>query len=158
MSRDRFAAFAATLLLAVPSLALAQQSATTRFGPVSIDRNVLLFQGKPVIPSVQGDMSLGLDQVLQVGSYDAIIVRNNLGGNGCPVMFYVVMVTGQNARASKAFGTCSEAAEVSKKGNGVSLAMPTVSTLAQQRAGKGDAGKVHVFDVVNGVVTDTVRR
>ena len=158
MSRDRFVAFAATLLLAMPSMAVAQQSATTRFGPVSVERNTLMFRGRPVTPSIVGDMSLGLDQVLRVGSYDAVIVRNNLGGNGCPAMFYVVSVTDQGAKASPSFGTCSEAAEVSKRGNGVSLRMPTVSTLAQQRAGKGDAGRVHVFDVVNGVVTDHVKR
>lgn len=153
MSRIHAAAVAGAAFLAMSPIAMAQ-SLNTRFGPVSIDRNVLMFRGRPVVPSVQGDMSLGLDQVLQVGSYDAVIVRDFMGGNACPMMFYVVSVTGKGAKASPAFGTCSESADVSRKGNGVSLRMQTISTLAQQRAGLGDPGRMHVFDVVNGVVTD----
>ncbi len=153
MSRIRSAALGAALLVAMTPFAMAQ-SVDTRFGPVTIDRNTLMFRGRPVVPSVQGEMSLGLDQVIQVGSYDAVIVRNNLGGNACPTMFYVVSVTGQGAKASPAFGTCSEAADVSRKGNGVSLSMQTHWTLAQERVGKGGAARTHVFDVVDGAVTD----
>ena len=130
------------------------RSIDTRFGPVSIDRNTLMFRGKPVVPSVVGEAGLVLGQVLQVGSYDAVVVENLLGGDGCPAMFQVVRVTAQGATASKTFGTCSEATDVSRKGDAVSLRMPTVSTLAQQRAGKGDAGQMHVFVVTNGAVTD----
>ena len=162
MSCIRHAAFAASLLLTTAPIAMAQPadgafgpvSVETRFGPVTVARNTLLFRGGPVTPGVVGDMGLGLGQVLQVGSYDAVIVRNNLGGNGCPMMFYVVAVTAQGAKASPSFGTCSEAADVSRKGDGVSLRMPTVSTLAQQRAGKGHPGQMHVFVVTNGAVTD----
>lgn len=155
MSCTRSAALAAAVLLAMSPMALAQ-SVNTRFGPVSVERNVLLFRGRPVTPSVEGNNSLGLDQVLQVGPADAVIVRDN-GGSACPVLFHVVIVTAQGARASRSFGTCSESAEVLRKGDGVSLRMPTVSTYMQQRAGKGDAGRMHVFDVVDGIVTDNGR-
>lgn len=156
MSCNRPAAAAFAVLLAMPTMVLAQ-SKDTRFGPVSVSQNTLLFRGKPVVPSVVGEAGLVLDQVLQVGSYDAVVVENLLGGNGCPAMFYVVSVTAQGATAYPAFGTCSESADVSRKGDGVSLAMPTISTLAQQRAGKGNAGQMHVFVVTNGAVTDNGR-
>ena len=153
MSCVRSAAAAFAALLAMSTMALAQ-SKDTRFGPVSVSQNTLLFRGKPVVPSVVGETGLLLDRVLEIGSYDAVIVENLLGGNGCPAMFYVVSVTAQGAAASRTFGTCSEAADVSRKGDAVSLRMPTISTLAQQRAGKGDAGQMHVFVVTNGAVTD----
>ncbi len=152
MSRIHPLALAAAVLLATSPMALAQ-SVNTRFGPVSVNQDVLMFRGRPVTPSIEGNTSLGLDQVLQVGASDAVIVRDN-GGSACPVLFHVVMVSAQGAKASPAFGTCSEAAEVSKKGDGVSLRMPTVSSFMEQRAGKGDAGRMHVFVVVNGAVTD----
>lgn len=121
-----------------------------------LERNAVFGGGSFASSALVGVAWLG--QVLRVGSYDAVIVRNNLGGNGCLVMFYVVSVMDQGAKASPSFGTCSEAAEVSKRDDGVSLRMPTVSTLAQQRSGKGDTGKVYVFDVVNGVVMDMCGR
>ena len=159
MSRIRSAALAAAALLAMPTMALAQsnQSKDTRFGPVSVSQNTLLVRGRPVTPSVMGEAGLVLDQVVQVGSYDAVVVESLLGGNGCPAMWNVVSVTAQGATVSKTFGTCSESADVSRKGDGVSLRMPTISTLAQQRAGKGDAGQMHVFVVTDGVVTDNGR-
>lgn len=153
MSCIRFAAIGAALFMATSSMALAQ-SMSTRFGPVSVSQNTLMVRGRPVTPSVQGDMSLGIDHVIQVGSYDAVIVRNELGGNACPVMFYVVAVTAQGTLASPAFGTCSEAADVSVRGSSVSLRMATISTLAQQRAGLGHPGQMHVYVVKNGTVTD----
>lgn len=153
MSCIRSATLGAALLLAMPTMALAQ-SKDTRFGPVSVSQNTLLFRGKPVVPSVVGELGLVLDKVIEIGSYDAVVVENLLGGNACPTMFYVVSVTAQGATASRTFGTCSEKADISRKGDGVSLRMQTISTLAQQRAGKGDAGRMHVFVVTNGAVTD----
>lgn len=152
MSVNCFVAVVATMMLVGSPMAMAQ-SVETRFGSVSIGRNVLMFRGKPVTPRVEGNNSLGLDKVLQVGASDDVIVRDN-GGSGCPVMFWVVSVTAQSAKASPEFGTCSEGADVSVKGNSVSLAMPTVATLAQMRAGLGDPGHMHVFIVTNSVVTD----
>lgn len=152
MSRLHSVALAAAVLLATSPMALAQ-SIETRFGPVSVSQNVLMFRGRPVTPRVEGNNSLGLDKVLQVGASDDVIVRDN-GGSGCPVMFWVVSVTAQSAKASPEFGTCSKGADISMKGNSVSLAMPTVATLAQMRAGLGDPGHMHVFIVTNGVVTD----
>lgn len=153
MSCIRSAAIGAALLLATSPMALAQ-SLNTRFGPMLVSQNTLLFRGKPVVPSVVGELGLVLDRVIEIGSYDAIVVENLLGGNACPTMFYVVSVTAQGATASKTFGTCSEKADISRKGDAVSLRMPTISTLAQQRAGLGHPGQMHVFVVTNGVVTD----
>lgn len=152
MSCIRSATLGATLLLAMPTMALAQ-SVETRFGPVSVSQNVLMFGGRPVAPRVEGNNSLGLDEVLHLGGSDAVVVRDN-GGSGCPVMFWVVNVTAQSAKASPEFGTCSEGADISVKGDSVSLKMPTVATLAQMRAGLGHPGHMHVFVVTNGVVTD----
>lgn len=153
MSRIRSATVAVAVLLAMPTMALAQ-SKNTRFGPVSVERNVVMFRGKPVVPSVESDVSLMLDEVLEVGSYDAVVVANSQGGNGCPVMWQVVTVTAQGATSSPPFGTCSEGADVSRKGNGVSLRMHAYSTLARDRAGLGGDRRDHVFIVKNGVVTD----
>ena len=153
MSRLHSAAVAVAALLAMPTMAHAQ-SKDTRFGPVSIERNVLMFRGRPVVPSVESDVNLLLDEVVQVGSYDAVVVANSQGGNGCPVMWQVVTVTAQGARSTPPFGTCSEGADVSRKGDGVSLRMHAYSTLARDRAGLGGDRRDNVFIVRNGVVTD----
>ena len=154
MSRLSVSAGALGLFVTMASQVSAATIAT-RFGSLSTDsQNTLLFNGRPVTPTIQGNNSLSLLKVIQVGAADNVIVQDN-GGSGCPSQYYVVAVTGSGAMASKAFGTCNDLASVSRKGNGVSLTMPAFVGHGQQGMG-GNAH--HTFDVVDGVVTENGKR
>ena len=150
MSRLNLTATIASLLVMVSSTAMAQ-GVSTRFGVLTTNsENTLLFNGRPVTPTIQGNNSLSLLQVIPVGVADDVIVRDN-GGTGCPSRYYVVAVSKLAVVASKSFGTCAEMMAVSRKGNGVTLNIAPFVGHGQQST---NAGKPHVFDVITGVVTD----
>lgn len=153
LSRLDLAASVAGLLVMVSSAAVAQ-GVSTRFGVLTTSsENTLLFNGQPMSPAIQGNNSLTLLKVIQVGAADNVIVRDN-GGTGCPSRYYVVAVSKLTTLPSKSFGTCAELMSVSRKGDGVILTIAPFVGHGQQSL---NAGKPHVFDVFNGVVTDNGR-
>ena len=132
------------------------QSVSTRFGGLSVNEDkILLFKGQPLVPTIEGNNSLYLGTVMRIGATDVVVVTNN-GGSGCPAVFYFVTVTQSGAKATPAFGTCSDLAAVKRKGVSISVTMPgfvgpsVESKSAQRRAAK----ERHVFIYRAGVVTE----
>ena len=65
----------------------------TRFGTLAVDKDrMLLFNGKPVRPPVQGNNSLDLGTPFDMGASDVVLVKDT-GGTACPVLYYFVTVT-----------------------------------------------------------------
>jgi hypothetical protein len=145
-------AVGATMSVSLPALA---ETATTRFGTLSTnDDNLLLFNGQPVTPEVQGNESLSFLKTMGVGGADAVVVQDN-GGTACPAQYYVVTVSAAGAKATKAFGTCSDLAKITQQGNAIVLTMPSFMGELESRAAiQRAAQERHVFKVDGGLVTD----
>lgn len=130
------------------------QEVTTRFGSLTVDQDrSLLFRGRKLTPSVDGNNSLGLNNPIQIGDTDVVLVVNN-GGTACPALYYFVTVSKMGARATKSFGTCSDLTSVKQMGNSIRVIMPGYRgphepESAQLRA----ARQQHVFTFRAGVVT-----
>ncbi len=141
-----------------PGVSSDQSQATTRFGMLSMNgMNVLLLNGRPVQPTVQGNNRLFLMSVFPMGDRDAVVVQN-YGGSACPTLYTVVMVSASGARPSKEFGTCAEVKSNSVSGNAVVLTMTGFRGPGEPQASQMRAfHESHVFRVVNGAVTDNGR-
>jgi hypothetical protein len=130
------------------------QEVATRFGSVTVDQDrSLLFRGRKLTPSVDGNNSLGLNNPIQIGDTDVVLVVDN-GGTACPAMYYFVTVSKTGAQATKPFGTCSDLASVKQIGNSIRVIMPGYRgphepESAQLRASR----QQHVFTFRAGVVT-----
>ena len=84
------------------------EQADTRFGKLAVNQdNVLTFKGKPVSPKVEGNVSLTILDVQQIGKDDVALVRI-AGGAACPALFHFVALNAQGVRVSPEFGTCSD--------------------------------------------------
>lgn len=118
----------------------------TRFGDLSVsDDNVLLYQGKPLTPTVQGNNSLDITRTFQLSAGDATLVRDN-GGTGCPAQFYLVVTSEAGARATKAFGTCSDTVKVAHDADSLSISMPGFAGPDEPEAEQRKAAAAqHVF-------------
>ena len=130
------------------------QEVTTRFGSLTVDQDrSLLFRGRKLTPSVDGNNSLGLNNPIQIGDTDVVLVVDN-GGTACPAMYYFVTVSKSGARATKPFGSCSDLTSVKQIGNSIRVTMPGYRgphepESVQLRA----ARQQHVFTFRAGVVT-----
>jgi hypothetical protein len=116
--------------------------------------NVLLYDGKPLDPEIQGNNSLEIVQTLRLGSSDVALIADN-GGSACPTLYYMVSVSAAGPKASATFGTCSDLIRVGQEGDTIWMTMPAYrgpfsSKLEQQRAAK----EVHRFVYKSGVVTE----
>jgi hypothetical protein len=148
--------FGITLLLFVSASAPAQEtnSVTTRFGTLTVNEaGVLLFNGAPFKPTIEANNSLDLSKPFEIGVADVVLVTDN-GGTSCPALYYFVTVTKSGAKASPAFGSCSDLITVKRNGESISVSMPgyqgpSESKRAQLRA----ARERHVFIYRAGVVT-----
>jgi hypothetical protein len=131
-----------------------RQEVVTRFGSLTVnDDKELLFKGRGLTPSVGGNNSLSLNDPIQMGEADVVLVQDN-GGTGCPSLYYFVTVSRTGARATKAFGTCGDVTSVKKVGDSIRVTMPGFrgpfeSESVQLRA----ARQRHVFIFRAGVVT-----
>jgi hypothetical protein len=131
------------------------QDVATRFGVLSVNSDkMLMFKGQPLSPPIEGNNSLDLGTVMSIGAADVVFVTDN-GGTACPALFYFVTLTRTGAKATPAFGTCSEFATVKRKGDSISVTMsgflgPFEPRSAQRRA----ARQRHVFIFRRGVVTE----
>ena len=102
-----------------------EKSVKTRFGTLAIDPNNprLLLNGKPVLPSVEGNSSLGIVASYELGNADVVLVQNT-GGTSCPALYTFITVTKTSQRATSEFGTCSDIIyPTSNVNNSVTLAM-----------------------------------
>jgi hypothetical protein len=127
----------------------------TRFGPLNInDENMLLYKNRPLNPEIQGNNSLSVAGTYQLGNSDVVLIQDN-GGSGCPVIFYFVTTSASGVTASSAFGTCTDLIDVKPMADSISVTMtgfagPFNSKAQQQKAAK----EKHVYVFKAGVVTE----
>lgn len=113
----------------------------TRYGVLSIndETRTLQFKGKPVLPKVEGNNSLTIAAIYELGRDDVLLLKNN-GGNACPTLYFFVTINAAGPRATPEFGTCSDIAHAtSNLKNSVTLVMnrfkgPFEPAAAQQKA------------------------
>lgn len=149
----KFAVLIISTSLAVSS-ALAE-NIPTRFGPLKInDENILLFKNRPLKPEVQGNNSLSVVGIYQLGNSDVVLVQDN-GGTACPAQFYFVTVSTSGAKATSAFGTCSDTIEAKQTADSISVTMPGLMGPFESKAAQKKAAKEkHVYVFKDGVLNE----
>lgn len=136
-----------------PVAAVDSKRAQTRFGVLSInDDNVLLYQGHPLVPSIEGNNGLDIIRTFRLPSRDLVLVQDN-GGAACPALFHLVTVSKDGATATKGFGTCSDTVKIAQGGDSVSITMPGFAGPFESEAAQRKAGtKQHIFEFRDGVI------
>ena len=86
-----------------------EKKVKTRFGVVSVreDGNLLLFKGKPVVPTIEGNSSLAIVANFEMGQSDVLLLQDT-GGTACPALFRFIIVSAAGLRTTSEFGSCSE--------------------------------------------------
>lgn len=81
----------------------------TRYGLLSVreDDNILLFKGKPVVPTVEGNSSLSIVANYELGKNDVLLLQNN-GGTACPALYRFITISIAGVSVTPGFGTCSD--------------------------------------------------
>ncbi len=127
----------------------------TRFGALTInEEKVLLFRGTPVSPEVKGNASLSVIEKFEMGASDVVLIRDN-GGTACPALFHFVTLSASGAKATPAFGTCSDLVRAARRGDTITVSMPGYRGPFESSAGRAKAAKEkHVFTFSNGIVTE----
>ena len=121
-------ALALIIMAACNGASYAGEKVATRFGVVSIsDANVLLVNGKPTSPVVEGNNSLSIVKQFSLSDADVVLVQDN-GGMACPAEYYFVSLSQGGAKVSKSFGTCSDRISTSQAGNAITVKMPGFGT------------------------------
>ena len=153
----RYGLLALALSAAIATSAHAQMAerVVTRHGTLSWspDTNVLLLNGRPVTPRVEGNNGLSLLRKFTVSDADVVIVQDN-GGTGCPAQYYAVIVAPQGAKPTKAFGTCSDLIMMAQEGDSITVSMPGFKAHTNMAEMQRAARERHVFRIVGGVVTE----
>lgn len=96
---------------------------TTPFGKLSVSDNVLLLDGKPVNPRVEGNNSLGFVVQVALKNRRAVLVQNN-GGTACPATYRWVTVSDGGYTVSPEFGSCSDLVKISTVSKTLVVTMP----------------------------------
>lgn len=100
------------------------QTADTPFGKLSSSQdNVLLLDGKPVNPRVNGNDSLSFIAQVALKNRRAVLVQNN-GGTACPAIYRWVIVSDGGYTVSPGFGSCSDLVKVSTAADSLIVTMP----------------------------------
>ena len=132
------------------------ESQKTRYGMLTVSpENVLLLDGKPTTPRIEGNSGLSFIEKFSLGETDVVLVQD-VGGSSCPAMFHIVEVNRGNNKASSAFGTCSDVVTQSVEGAKVvvkvsGFAGPFESDSNREKAGQKQA----IYTYENGVVTES---
>lgn len=114
----------ATALCMIASAASAQTRVDTQYGELAIDgENQLLFKKRPFAPPIQGNNALTVVRRVTYPTRELVLLQDT-GGSACPAQFHFVVVDARGARATAAFGTCSDLVTVHVKGETVLVAMP----------------------------------
>jgi hypothetical protein len=144
------------LLFAVSSVAWAQ-NLSTRFGTLTVDEEHLLgFRGRPVQSKVQGNNSLTFVKTFAMGSKDVVLVQDN-GGTACPAQYHFVTVSSSGAKATPAFGSCSDLVKVARVGDAIKVEMPGFAGPIQSEAQwQQQSRQRYVYLFKNGRVSETV--
>ncbi|WP_321968656.1 hypothetical protein [Paraburkholderia tropica] len=100
------------------------QSAKTPFGKLSTnDSNVLLLDGKPVSPQIQGNNSLSFVAQVAMKNRRAVLVQDN-GGTACPALYHWVILSEGSYTVGPEFGSCSDLPKVSTESGKLIVTMP----------------------------------
>lgn len=96
-----------------------------RFGEFNINElNVLLYNGKPLFPNIQGNYSLSILNIYHNDDSDIILIQNN-GGTACPAIYHIVEVSSSHdVIATSKFGSCSDLVSFKKSKQGIFVTMP----------------------------------
>ncbi|WP_126242814.1 hypothetical protein [Burkholderia gladioli] len=114
---------------------------TTPFGKLSVsDNNVLLLDGKPVNPHVEGNNSLGFVAQVALKNRRAVLVQNN-GGTACPATYRWVTVSDGGYTVSAEFGSCSDLVKVSTVSERMVVTMPGFAGDAEPAAERKRAAR-----------------
>lgn len=107
----------------------------TRFGVLSTDaRQMLLFNGKPVLPAIEGNNSLTFMAVFRSidpdfrRDSDVVLIQNN-GGTACPAMYHVATIMSSGIEVTPEFGTCSDLIDFAKNRKELTFALPRMDRL-----------------------------
>ncbi len=96
---------------------------TTPFGELTVSDNVLLLNGKPVNPRVEGNNSLGFVAQVALKNRRAVLVQNN-GGTACPATYRWVTISDGSYVISPEFGSCSDLVKVATVSETLVVTMP----------------------------------
>ena len=114
----------------------------------------LLFNGKPLDPTVQGTNRLIVSETYQLGSSQLALIAEQ-GGEACPTQLWLVESDGKTAKATPKFGTCSDAYDPKKTGDSITITMPGFQGPANPKAAQAKAAKErHVFVYKAGTLTE----
>ncbi|MCL4665527.1 hypothetical protein [Burkholderia pseudomallei] len=98
--------------------------AETPYGKLSTNNsNVLLLDGKPVSPQIQGSNSLSFVAQVALKSRRAVFVQDN-GGTACPALYHWVILSEGSYMVSPEFGSCSDLPKVSTESGKLIVTMP----------------------------------
>lgn len=132
-----------------------EKSFKTRYGVLTIndDTRTLQFKGKPVLPTVEGNNSLGIIATYELGKNDVVLLQNN-GGTACPAQYIFITISTVGVRATPEFGTCSDIIRVtSDLKKSVTVVMVGATEPFEPRAAQRKAGmEKTVFRYANGVI------
>ena len=93
----------------VSAISQYEKSVKTRYGTLAVGANnvSLQFNGKPVLPGVEGNNNLSIVANYELGKNDVLLVQNT-GGTACPAQYTFVTINAAGVRATPEFGTCSD--------------------------------------------------
>lgn len=102
----------------------------TRFGVLSTNaRQMLFFNGKPVLPTIEGNNSLTFIAVFRSidpdfkRDSDVVLIQNN-GGTACPALYHVAIIMSSGIKVTPEFGTCSDLIDFAKNGKELTFGLP----------------------------------
>jgi hypothetical protein len=132
-----------------------RQEVVTRFGSLTVnDDKALSFKGRQFTPPIIGNNSLSLNDPIQIGETDVVLVQDN-GGTACPSLYYFVTVSRSGAKATKAFGTCADVTSMKKVGDSIRVVMPGFRGPFEPESVQLRANRQrHVFVFRAGVITE----
>jgi hypothetical protein len=149
---SRLIAVAFLCLQTLPTLGQALQ---TPHGKISVNvDHELLYRGDPFQPPVQGRGFLKVVASFSIDSKVVLVVEDGWG-TMCPSRFHFVEISTAIAKATEAFGSCSDKPKIVQSGKIVSVSMPGHMEAingypARERAA---AKEVHRFVYDSGSVT-----
>lgn len=127
----------------------------TRFGVLTVGENrMLLFEGHPLEPPVQGNSGLDVGEPFHIGDSDVVLVTI-IGGTACPYLYHFVTVNKNEAKATQSFGTCNQTTEVKRRGDSIQISMHGYRGPFEPAAERRKvAREKHIFEFKDGIVAE----
>ena len=101
----------------VSGVAPASSASSERYGALAVTGRALTLNGQALQPPVEGSSGLAMAGTFPARGYEAVLLQE-AGDAACPVRFRFVAIDGRRARASRAFGTCSDIVRVEQDEDG----------------------------------------